>query len=240
MFWSTLSVVASETWNDITCIWRFRDEPDLNLHILWQYSKAKHFTLVCKIFHSLHVHCMHRVRMHLENSWNPRISGVLFQGLEITWNWFFVLESPWFFIEQDWKILNEMKASENNCSWQVIRVLNSWNALKLVPRALLLLSCMSIEPLVHSECLVCACFQALIVWLVCMLQVNLWKEKSLKNHWTFAPNKMCTNPVNTVCAVYNSHEYSAIQYVSLVRVLIIIIIDQRALKRGDEAMLNRM
>ena len=48
------------------------------------------------------------------------------------------------------------------------------------------------------------------------------------------------NPVNTVCAVHNSHEYSAIQYVSLVRVLIIVVIDQRALKRGVEAMLNRM
>ena len=75
----------------------------------------------------------------------------------------------------------------------------------------------------HSECLVCMCFQALIVWLVCMLQVNLWKEKSLKNSGTFAPNKMCTNNVNTVCAAHNSHEYSARQYVSLVRVIIMII-----------------
>ena len=118
MFWSTLSVVASETWNDITCIWRFRDEPDLNLHILWQYSKAKHFTLVCKIFHSLHVHCMHRVCTHLENPWNLRISGVLFQGLEITWNWFFVLESPWFFIEQDWKILMFISFKWNESQWK--------------------------------------------------------------------------------------------------------------------------
>ena len=73
---------------------------------------------VCKIFHSLHVHCMHRVCTHLENPWNLRISGVLFQGLEITWNWFFVLESPWFFIEQDWKILMFISFKWNESQWK--------------------------------------------------------------------------------------------------------------------------
>ena len=34
MFWSALSVVASKTSNDITCIWRFRDEPGLDFHIV--------------------------------------------------------------------------------------------------------------------------------------------------------------------------------------------------------------
>ena len=116
MFWSALSVVASETWNDITCIWRFRDEPGLNLHILWQYSKAKHFTLVAKIFHSLLEYtefvCI------LKTLENPRISGVLFQGLEITWNWFFVPESPWFFIEQAWKILMFISFKWNESQWK--------------------------------------------------------------------------------------------------------------------------
>ena len=75
-----------------------------------------HFTLVAKIFHSLHVYtefvCI------LKTLENPRISGVLFQGLEITWNCFFVLESPWFFIEQAWKILMFISFKWNESQWK--------------------------------------------------------------------------------------------------------------------------
>ena len=46
----------------------------------------------------------------LKNLEKPWISGVRFQGLESTWISFSVLESPWFFIEQD------RKSSENKCS----------------------------------------------------------------------------------------------------------------------------
>ena len=147
-----------------------------------------HFTLVAKIFHSLHVYtefvCI------LKTLENPRISGVLFQGLEITWNWFFVLESACFFIEQDWKILMFISFKWNESQWkqmfttgkQSIKFMKCLLMCNLYPGP----SCyfracpLSHSSIVHSECLVCMRFQALNVWLVCMLQVNLWKEKSLK------------------------------------------------------------
>ena len=56
-----------------------------------------------------------RIRTCLENPW---ISEVQFQGLESTWNWFLVLESPWFFIEQDWKVLMLTSFKVNEGHWK--------------------------------------------------------------------------------------------------------------------------
>ena len=67
--------------------------------------------------HYMYIVCTEFVHI-LKPLGNPRISGVLFQGLEITWNWFFVLESPWFFIEQDWKILMFISFKWNESQWK--------------------------------------------------------------------------------------------------------------------------
>jgi len=117
-----------------------------------------------------------RVCMHLENCWIP---GVWFQGLESTWNWFSVLESPWVFYRMRLKninafeALNWIKASEIKCSGkQNITFSMLMKCVKtLVFRSqcsLSLLLRMYVELRVYSICLVCTCFQALILWHFCM------------------------------------------------------------------------
>ena len=70
-----------------------------------------------------------------------------------------------FFIEQNRKTstLRSFKVNENKCSGiqRILEILTKCvKTLVFFPCALSLLSCMSIEALMHSECLVCTCFQA--------------------------------------------------------------------------------
>ena len=120
---------------------------------------------------SLSITLKHRVHMCLANPW---ISGVQFQGLESTWNWFLVLESPQFFYwtrSKNRMLLRQVKASENKCSGEqgitfsmLTKCVKTCLFCSHCSLSLLLHMYMYVELQVHSTCLVSTCFQALVFW----------------------------------------------------------------------------
>ena len=109
-----------------------------------------------------------RVLKTLENLW---ISGVQFQGLESTWNWFLVLESPWIFIEQDWKVSILISFKVNEGHWKLMFRYTEYKILKMLTKCVNTLVFCSWCPVVtHTRPLsnYCramfahVCFQALV------------------------------------------------------------------------------
>ena len=108
-------------------------------------------------------------------SWKSLNFRSRFQGLESTWNWFLVLESPWIFSEQDWKVLMLISFKVNERHWKLMIRYTEYKILEMLTKCLktlvfcsqypLVYSCMSIEQLVQSD--VCTCFQALIHFFMC-------------------------------------------------------------------------
>ena len=143
------------------------------ISVIFVNQKVVNFNKLSKKWSSLLWYFHFRVFTCLQNPW---ISGVQFKCLESTWNWFWFLNVLDLFIKQNQKISTLIsfwskwkqmfRYTENNILEMLTKCVKTLAL--FIPIVLLLLSCMSIEPLMHSGCLVCMWFQALVVWCFCM------------------------------------------------------------------------
>ena len=62
------------------------------------------------------------------------MSGVQFQGLESPWNWFLVLEGPWFFIELDQKISTLISFKLNENQWKQVFKWTDYKLLEMLTK----------------------------------------------------------------------------------------------------------
>ena len=68
---------------------------------------------------------------------------------------------------------------------KILEILTNVENTGVFPIALSFLSRMSIEQLIHSECLVCTCFQALLVWHFCMCTCLYPKHSFQRKHFAW-------------------------------------------------------